>query len=162
MQIQMCPFMLQMPSTRTSGHQRPMRRPFIAPQYSCDEPGCGWWFQNLSGLTQNKRRSNSFFNRLHQSFPNHAGSSGSLGQEQHDADGPAGPLGQEQHNAERMSLVPEYSFDGHQGEGPTLDGHQGNNPLNREHEAIMTEFVGPGSRVYHNYHAGLNGKPADP
>jgi len=162
MRIQTCPFTLQMPSARTSGRQSPTRRPFITPQYSCDEPGCGRWFQNLSGLTQHKHRSHSFFNRLCQSFPDHAGSSGSLGQEQHDADRPAGPLGQEQHDAERMSLVPEYSFNGHQGEGPTLDSHQGNDPLNREHEAVTTEFVGSGSRVYHNYHVGLNGKPVDP
>jgi len=152
MRIQTCPFTLQMPSARTSGRQSPTRRPFITPQYSCNEPGCGQWFQNLSGLTQHKHRSHSFFNRLCQSFPDHAGSSGSLGQEQHNADRPAGPLGQEQHDAERMFLVPEYSF----------NGHQGNDSLNREHEAITTEFVGSGSRVYHNYHVGLNGKPADP
>ena len=110
-------------------------RPFCAAQYPCEAPGCNRWFRNLSGLTQHKHTLHPFFNH-------------------HD----------------RASLLREHTFNSHQeGSHQGEDGyqgehgsHEGGDPFEGEHEALRAEFVGPGSKLYRNYHLGLNGKPVDP
>ncbi|KAI6114259.1 hypothetical protein F5141DRAFT_1187848 [Pisolithus sp. B1] len=42
-----------------------------------------------------------------------------------------------------------------------FDGHQGEGVLDWEHEAMSAEFVGPGSKLYCNYHLGLNTQKCD-
>ncbi|KAI6094139.1 hypothetical protein EDD17DRAFT_1516295 [Pisolithus thermaeus] len=42
-----------------------------------------------------------------------------------------------------------------------FDGHQGEGMLDQEHKAMTVEFVGPGSKLYCNYHLGLNAQKCD-
>jgi len=114
------------------------RSRFSALQHSCEEPGCNHWFRNLAGLTQHKRISHPCF-----SYP-----------------GPdntelPGCFGQEDYKAERdpdadMFPLPEHNAEhAHQECGNSLD---------HGSESVRAEFVGPGNKVYRNYHTGLNGK----
>ncbi|KAI6101620.1 hypothetical protein EDD16DRAFT_1525815 [Pisolithus croceorrhizus] len=68
----------------------------------------------------------------HQSLHNHAELLNSFGQEDHDAD--------------RISLLPEHTF----------DGYQGDDLSDQECGAMRSEFIGSGSKLYQNYHLGLN------
>jgi len=134
------PFKNQMLPARDGSHQKPTWRAFSALQHPCKEPGCNRWFRNLSGLTQHKRTIHPSFSQYQQHLPARAGSLGPLGQEYHDA----APV--TDHDLNRDS--------------PDRDGHQ-DGPLDQEHENMRAEFVGPGSKLYRNYHPGLNGMFVD-
>ncbi|KAI6139091.1 hypothetical protein BKA82DRAFT_4332380 [Pisolithus tinctorius] len=41
------------------------------------------------------------------------------------------------------------------------DGHQEQDPLDQEWEQVRTEFVGPGRKLYRNYHTGLDARRCD-
>lgn len=120
-----------MPPVRDSGRRRPTQRPDTAPQLPCEQPGCGRWFRNLSGLTKHRRTAHLCFN--------------------HDHVGLLGSSGEEDPAADRTPLVPELAFDGYQAE----------DPVNQEHEETRAEFFGPGSKLYRNYHPGLNARRCD-
>ncbi|KAI6104119.1 hypothetical protein F5141DRAFT_1189673 [Pisolithus sp. B1] len=109
-----------------------MQRPASTLQLPCDEPGCNCWFRNLSSLTQHKHMLHPSFIHHHQSLHDHAELLSSLGQEDHAAD--------------RVSLLPKHAF----------DGYQGDSLLDQECGAMRSEFVGSGSKLYQNYHPGLN------
>ncbi|KAI5999674.1 hypothetical protein EDD15DRAFT_2386398 [Pisolithus albus] len=126
-----------MPPARYPSCRRPTQRPDSALQLPCDEPGCNRWFRNLSGLTQHKRTLHPSFSCHRQSLLDHAGLLGSLGQEDHAAD--------------RTSPLPEHAFDGYQADGPS----------DQECGAMRSEFVGSGSKLYRNYHPGLNARRCD-
>ncbi|KIO06313.1 hypothetical protein M404DRAFT_24596 [Pisolithus tinctorius Marx 270] len=114
--------------------RRPMQRPFETLRHPCDEPGCNRWFKNLSGLTQHKRTIHPCFHLFNQ---DRTGSPGDLGQED--------------------DTLP--SVNGHT--AGVDDGHQEQDPLDQEWEQVRTEFVGPGRKLYRNYHTGLDARRCD-
>ncbi|KIN93763.1 hypothetical protein M404DRAFT_170289 [Pisolithus tinctorius Marx 270] len=114
--------------------RRPMQRPFETLRHPCDEPGCNRWFKNLSGLTQHKRTIHPCFHLFNQ---DRTGSPGDLGQED--------------------DTLP--SVNGHT--AGVDDGHQEQDPLDQEREQVRTEFVGPGRKLYRNYHTGLDARRCD-
>ncbi|KAI6146976.1 hypothetical protein EDD17DRAFT_1767457 [Pisolithus thermaeus] len=126
-----------MPPVRDPGRSRPTQRADCVPQLPCDEPGCNRWFRNLSGLTQHKRTYHPSFSRYPEGFRNNPGLLGSVEHEDHVAD--------------RSSPLPDHASDGYQGE----------DLLDREREAMSAKFIGPGSKVYRNYHPGLNARKCD-
>jgi len=109
-----------------------MQRPTSVPQLPCDEPGCGRWFRNLSGLTQHKWSFHLCFSRHPQDRPDYIESPNHFEPDDYP-----------------MSPVPEHVF----------DGHQRDDPFSHEHEAMRVEYIGPGRKLYRNYHPSLNGKP---
>ena len=136
-----CPFTYQMPPARDGRRQKPTWITSSAlSQLSCDEPGCHHWFRNRSGLTQHTRAAHPSFSQHQQHLPDREGSPG---------------LGQEYHNAAPVTdhELLDHDFmdsDGHHDQEEDLLG-----------ENMRVEFVGPGSKLYHNYHTGLNGMLVD-
>jgi len=123
-----------MPSApRGSGRQKPTQRPTSTPQLPCDEPGCGHWFRNLSGLTQHKRTFHPCFSHHPQNPPDRMESPNHFEPDDYP-----------------MSPVPEHAFDGL---------HQGDDPFGYEHEAMRAEYIDHGRKLYHNYHPSLDSKP---
>ena len=117
--------------------QNSQQTEFNALRLPCDVPGYNCWFKNQSGLTQHKR---SHLRRL-----NH--SRGSPGYSEQD------------HGSNAMPPVAEHVADDDlQDDGP----HDFNHGATSDQEfdpGMIAGFVGPGNKVYRNYHAGLNGKP---
>ena len=99
-------------------------------------PGCNHPFKNRSGLTQYKRC------HLHlnhsQRSPGHS---------------------EQDHGSSTIPSVTECiaDHDGLQDDSPHDFNH--GTTSDQELDGMITEFIGPGNKVYHNYHAGLNGKP---
>ncbi|KAI6153199.1 hypothetical protein BKA82DRAFT_34261 [Pisolithus tinctorius] len=123
-----------LPARDNRTRQRPMWRPFETLRHPCDEPGCNHWFKNLSGLTQHKCTIHPCFHLFNQ---DHAGSPGDLGQED--------------------DMLP--SVNGHA--AGVDDGHQEQDPLDQEWEQVRAEFVGPGRKLYCNYHTSLDARRCD-
>ena len=122
-----------MPSAaRGSGCRNQPQRPTSAPQLPCDEPGCGRWFRNLSGLTQHKRTFHPCFSCRAQDPPDCVESPNRFEPDDYP-----------------MSPGPEHA---------PVDGHQSDDPFSHEDGALRAEYIDSGRKLYRNYHPTLNGK----
>ena len=116
--------------------QSPQWTTFSALCLFCDVPGCNRPFKNWSGLTQHKR-CHLCLNHSRRS-PGHS---------------------EQVHSSSAIPPVTEHiaDHDGLQDDGPHDFNHSATS--DQELDGMITEFIGPGNKVYRNYHAGLNGKP---
>ena len=124
----------------------PPRLTFSALQHPCNEPGCNCWFRNIAGLTQHR-----CINHPCLSLPNQGFSNDILGQEDYEAQG--------DQDEDMMPPITDHNAadeGGHQECNTPI--YNNNDLLGQECERVMAEFVGPGRRLYRNYHVGLNGK----
>lgn len=133
-----------MPPTRLSSLQRPARTAFNPLRYPCDEPGCNRWFGNLSGLTKHKRT-------IHPTLQHHRQSRPDL------AELPDHSIHNDQSANPHDPITEPTAADDPQESGINDLGDFLEESMDQP-EGLKAEFVGPGHKLYRNYHTGLNGK----
>ncbi|KAI6152689.1 hypothetical protein BKA82DRAFT_168635 [Pisolithus tinctorius] len=97
-------------------------------------PGCNCWFKNRSGLTQHKHS--------HLQLDHFQGSHG---------------YSKQDHGLNTIPPVAKHVLD--YDDGPHDFSH--GTTLDQEPDGMIAKFIGPGNKVYHNYHAGLNARRCD-
>ncbi|KAI5982896.1 hypothetical protein F5J12DRAFT_899934 [Pisolithus orientalis] len=97
-------------------------------------PGCNHWFKNWSGLTQHKH-SHLCLNHFRGSWS----------------------YSEQDHSLNSIPPVAKHVLD--YDDGPHDFNHS--TTLDQELDGMITKFIGPGNKVYCNYHAGLNAQRCD-